>query len=118
MKFFSTIAVAATMVLSTQAVVVNLYSDQNCQNPAGQRNVYDNTCAPTGGFQSFSIDTYGGSLQKLIVWSRNACAGDQTNKVCAQGRNKPGLGACFRAYNGNGGSNALSSISSAADCPN
>ncbi|KAK0613536.1 hypothetical protein B0T14DRAFT_569569 [Immersiella caudata] len=36
--------------LSASVVVVDLFYDETCQSPAGQRNVIDNTCAPTGSF--------------------------------------------------------------------
>jgi hypothetical protein len=105
--FFGKTVVALVAVLLTStsnAAIMNFYSDQNCQNGAGSRNVYDNSCAPTGGFQSFMITSGGGSGQQITMYSRNACAGPYTACVGAGS-----VGTCFRSVNGNGGSNAVSS---------
>lgn len=99
----STIALMAAFAFSN-AAVVNLFSDTNCQNPAGSRNVWDNSCAPLGGFQSYMITSGGGGGQFVTAYSRNACAGDATSCVGAGS-----VGTCFQAINGNGGSNAMSS---------
>lgn len=98
----STIALMAAFAF-TNAAVVDLFSDTNCQVPAGSRNVWDNSCAPLGGFQSYRITSGGGGGQFISAYSRNACAGDVTSCVGA------GSGGCFQAINGNGGSNAMSS---------
>jgi hypothetical protein len=99
------LAVAAAFAASSDAVVVDLFSDTDCNVPAGNRNVWDNTCAPTGGFQSYRI-TYGGTIgQTLRAHSRNACVVPYTS--CVSGSYESGR--CERATNGNGGSNALSS---------
>ncbi|KAH7084237.1 hypothetical protein FB567DRAFT_550257 [Paraphoma chrysanthemicola] len=103
---FSTLVLTllATGAPLTSAVVVDLFSDTNCNNRAGSRNVFDNSCAPLGGFQSYRITGSGGSGQQLSAYSRNACAGPVTacTPVAASG-------ACIRARNDNGGSNAMSS---------
>ena len=44
----------------TDAAVLQLYSDNARADPAGQVNVWDNTCALTGGFQSFKLLVLGG----------------------------------------------------------
>ncbi|KAJ3507886.1 hypothetical protein NMY22_g16794 [Coprinellus aureogranulatus] len=69
---------ALLAAISVNAVVVDLFSDGNCQNHAGSRNVFDNSCAPLGGFSSFRITTRGGGDQLLSAYSRNACAGPVT----------------------------------------
>src|SRR4051812_3949346 len=53
------------------AVVVDLFSDAACHIPAGGRNVWDNTCAPTSGFQSYRITFRGSHGQTLKAYSRN-----------------------------------------------
>jgi hypothetical protein len=96
--------VAAFLSSSTNAAVLNLFSDRNCKTPAGNRNVWDNTCAPVGGFQSYMIVTAGGIDQAVTTYSRNACAGDQTTCNSASS-----LNICYPAFNSQGGSNAIGS---------
>ncbi|KAH8726023.1 heterokaryon incompatibility protein-domain-containing protein [Phaeosphaeriaceae sp. PMI808] len=103
-SFQSILLAIATGAAVSNAVVVDLFADTNCQVPAGNRNVWDNSCAPLGGFQSFRVTGSGGSGQQLSAYSRNACAGGVTACV-GVGAN----GACVRATNDNGGSNAMSS---------
>jgi len=89
----------------THAVIVDLFSDPDCRVPAGNRNVWDNSCARTGGFQSYRI-TYEGAIgQSLRAHSRNDCVAPDTSCVIASYKS----GRCERATNSNGGSNALSS---------
>ncbi|KAF7326267.1 putative transporter [Mycena kentingensis (nom. inval.)] len=94
------LAVAAT----SNAVIVDLFADTDCATPAGSRNVFDNSCAPLGGFQSYRITGSGGSGQQLSAYSRNACAGPVT--ACT---GVAATGSCVRATNDDGGSNAMSS---------
>jgi hypothetical protein len=98
--FFTLLAGAAV----SNAVIVDLFADPNCNTPAGNRNVFDNSCAPLGGFQSFKITGSGGSGQQLSAYSRNACAGPVTACVPVSA-----TGNCVRATNDDGGSNAMSS---------
>ncbi|PPR06186.1 hypothetical protein CVT24_000728 [Panaeolus cyanescens] len=111
------IAAAALTGLS-QAYVVQLYTGTECTGDSWERNVWDNTCAHEKGFQSFRMTTNGGSLQLMTIYSPQACAGVSTFQGCVTGVNSITLGQCFNAVNGAGGSNALSSYSSAAHCPN
>ncbi|KAF3000920.1 hypothetical protein E8E13_008529 [Curvularia kusanoi] len=103
MQFFTLLALATSATL-TSAVVVDLFADTNCNEPAGSRNIYENTCAPLGGFQSFRITGSGAGGQQLSAYSRNACAGPVT--ACT---GVAATGDCQRATNDDGGSNAMSS---------
>ncbi|KAJ3508772.1 hypothetical protein NMY22_g16509 [Coprinellus aureogranulatus] len=104
MQFKSTMLAVLAGIAVSNAVVVDLFADTNCSIPAGNRNVFDNSCAPLGGFQSFRITGSGGSGQQLSAFSRNACAGPVTACVPVAA-----TGSCVRATNDNGGSNAMSS---------
>ncbi|KAJ7206618.1 hypothetical protein GGX14DRAFT_457339 [Mycena pura] len=103
MQFKAIITLLAVAVTSN-AVIVDLFSDPGCVTPAGNRNVFDNSCAPLGGFQSYRITGSGGSGQQLSAYSRNACAGPVT--ACTP---VAATGSCVRATNDDGGSNAMSS---------
>jgi hypothetical protein len=104
MQFKSILITLVAGAAVSNAVVVDLFADTDCQQPAGSRNVWDNTCAPLGGFQSFRITNSGGSGQQLSAYSHNYCAGPVTSCVGVGG-----TGDCVRATNDNGGSNAMSS---------
>ena len=118
MKVFAALIAGASLLTASQAYVVTLYSGKDCTGTSTSRNVWDNTCAYTKGFQSFELTKYGGGTQQLIAYSRQACAGPLTATVCASGINGIPLGECYAARNGDGGSNALSSYSTGAECPN
>ena len=92
---------AATCIAATQAFVVTLWTEPNCGGAAASRNVYDNTCAYTGGYQSYEITTGGADGQQLTAYSPNACAGAITSQTC--GTSSTGC------INTNGGSNAITS---------
>lgn len=104
MQFKSIFLTLLTGAAVSNAVVVDLFADTDCNTPAGNRNVFDNSCAPLGGFQSFRITGSGGSGQQLSAYSRNACAGPVTACVPVSV-----TGDCVRATNDDGGSNAMSS---------
>ena len=97
---------ATAFAILSLAAVVDLFSDPDCRTPAGSRNVFNNTCARTGGFQSFRITSGGGSGQHITAYIRNNCVVPSTS--CTDAGQ---VDACFRATNGQGGSNALSSYS-------
>ncbi|KAL1296495.1 hypothetical protein AAFC00_000007 [Neodothiora populina] len=119
MKFFQSLFVATAGISAvSQAYVVDIYDTKDCTGSARSINVYDNTCKYPGGFQSLKVTTQGGSSQQLTAYSRQACAGAQTLRKCVHGPDSVPVGQCFQTTNGNGGSNALSSYSSAGDCPN
>lgn len=99
-----TLSLLATSSLTT-AYVVDLFADQNCQVPAGSRNVWDDTCAELGGFQSFRVTHGGGDRQRIRAYSRNACAGPET--FCNSADSQTGI--CNKAVNSAGGSNAMGS---------
>jgi hypothetical protein len=85
--------------------VLDLFSGPNCSGSVTSRNVFDNTCAQTGGFQSYRITSGGGGGQKISTYSRNACAGK--SYTCTQAGN---VGPCMNSYGDNfSGSNAVSS---------
>jgi hypothetical protein len=86
------------------AAVVDFFSDTNCATAAGSRNIYDSTCASTGGFQSFRITTSGGTGQTLTAWSENTCGLSAKVSVSAAK-----TGNCVVAHSATGGSNAISS---------
>ena len=86
------------------AVIVDMFSDEGCSDLVDSRNVWDNTCALTKGFQSYRITLRGGDFQRLTAYNRHACVTPSTS--CAE---VISVGICFRATNQNGGSNAVSS---------
>lgn len=100
----NTLTLLTAAFTMTNGAVLNLFSDQNCQVAAGQRNVYDNTCAELGGFQSYVIVNAGGDGQDVTAYSRNACAGPYNSCVSAKS-----TGICYPAFSSDGGSNAASS---------
>jgi hypothetical protein len=103
---FSKLSLAiAAFALGTNAAIVDLYSDRNCQVPAGSRNVWDNSCAPLGGYQSFKLTYPGGNDQVIRAYSRNACAGPETQCL----RAFLASGVCYGSWNNDGGSNAMGS---------
>ena len=103
-KIFLYVFTPLAATLSANAAVIDLFSDPYCQNHAGQRNVWDNTYAKTGGFESFRIVYPGGFGQRITAYLRNDCAGNLN--VCQLASN---VGACIGAWSGAGSSNALSS---------
>jgi hypothetical protein len=108
MMMFGKLSVAimgGAYAVLTNAAIIEMFSDQNCQNSVGSRNVWDNTCA-TGvpGFQSYIITTAGGSGQDITTWSGDACAGVYT--TC---NNAGSIEVCYPAFDSSGGSNAISS---------
>lgn len=100
------LATLTTFLVGTNAVVVDYYADQNCNQQVDNRNVYDNSCA-TGiaGYQSFIIRVGPNDPNQIVTaYSRDACAGPTT--ACVQATT---LNQCIVAVNGDGGSNAMSS---------
>jgi len=104
--------------MASQAYIVELYENTSCTGSSSSRNVYDNTCAYTQGFQSLKFTTQGGSGQQLTAYSPQDCAGAQTLQGCAAGIDSLKIGECYQTINGAGGSNALSSYWNPAACPN
>jgi hypothetical protein len=102
--FIKAAILLAALTATANAAVVDFFNDNNCQDFSYSRNIYDNTCGPTGGFQSFRVTADGGNFQRLTAYSRNACAGASTACIDAYGNY-----GCVSATNVNGGSNAMSS---------
>ena len=102
------VTAVATMIMAffsmTNGAIVQLYSDAACTDAARSCNVYDKTCAETGGFQSFKITTSSGGGQYIRPYSQNNCGSDTTN---CQGAGASST--CFEATNNLGGSNAVGS---------
>jgi hypothetical protein len=48
MKLTSSLANLAVCTAAVQAYVVTVFTEKGCTGAATQRNVFDNTCAPTG----------------------------------------------------------------------
>ena len=95
-----------------------MYDSTDCTGASTSRNVWDNTCAYTSGFQSLKLTYSGGDYQQLTAYSRQACAGAETFQGCAAGVDSLKLNVCHQTTNGDGGSNALSSYSNGGPCPN
>ncbi|KAJ3534702.1 hypothetical protein NMY22_g6810 [Coprinellus aureogranulatus] len=91
-------SISITLIASAalaSAVVVDLFHDTDCRDPAGNRNVFDDSCATLEGFSSFRITTPAGVANQVVsAFSRNACAGPVT--ACT-----PAVvtGDCIRATN-------------------
>ncbi|PPR04476.1 hypothetical protein CVT24_013268 [Panaeolus cyanescens] len=117
-NLLATFVAAAAFTGATNAYIVQLFSGSDCSGDSWERNVWDNTCAYERGFQSFKLTYNGGGTQLLTTYSPQACAGAITFQGCAAGVNSLALGRCFNAVDGSGGSNALSSYSTAGSCPN
>ncbi|KAK0620135.1 hypothetical protein B0T14DRAFT_520653 [Immersiella caudata] len=98
--------VAAAFAAGGDAVIVDFFSDTNCNVPAGNRNVWDNSCASLGGFSSFRVTFRGGVGQFLRAYSRNACAGPVTRCLDST---IPEWGRCYLAVDSDGASNAMGS---------
>lgn len=99
------LAAAAASVASVKGAEIEFWTGPNCSGDAAYRNVYDNTCAPTGGFQSFRITSGGGGGQYITSYSQNACIG--THYTCV---NAGDVGPCLNSYGADySGSNAISS---------
>ena len=99
-----TLIAVAAFLSTTNAAILNLYSDTGCKNAAGSVNVYENSCASTGGFQSYIITTGGGLGQVVTIFGPNDCAGSQTSCNSADSVN-----ICYTAFDSAGGSNAVGS---------
>ena len=117
-NFLTSFIAGAGLFVAAQAYIVELYDDTDCTGDSTSRNVYDNTCAYTSGFQSLKLTYNGGDFQQLTAYSPQACAGAVTFQGCAAGVDSLELNECHNTTNSDGGSNALSSYSSAGYCPN
>ncbi|KAK4450414.1 hypothetical protein QBC34DRAFT_460785 [Podospora aff. communis PSN243] len=116
MLFSKLSLIVATFAIGGNAIMVDLYSDPDCKVAAGSRNVWDNSCAHLGGFQSFKVTYPGGVGQVLRAYNRNACAGRVSR--CLNARDG-WAGKCYLARTSDGGSNAMGSagFKCAADEP-
>lgn len=118
MKLFTLLATAAGLLATSNAYVVEMFPDKDCGGEPVRRNIYDNTCAYTKGFQSIKLKVNGGNFQQIVAYSPQSCAGTQTFSGCSSGIRSLELEECHNTVNGDGGSNALSSYSNAGPCPN
>ena len=119
MKSFvsTTLTIAAALLSATShAYVVNLFDGPDCTGAIANRNVFDSTCAPTGGFQSLELLVHGGGTQFLIAYGANGCFGFTNLLGSASGNNSLPLNTCFNTSNGLGGSNALGSFGAGITC--
>lgn len=83
---------AIACAFTTNAAIVNFYSDIDCAQFVGTRNIWDNTCAPGNpAFKSFMVTTAGGDGQNLLTNSnqgdcpyntQTGCFNAQTEGVC------------------------------------
>lgn len=98
--------ITITLAATCNAAIVQLYSDNQCNNWVGERNVWDNTCATMGemGFSSYKITTSGGGNQVLSSYVMDAC-------LCAVSSCKEAwkVGECVNAIIEEGSSHAMSS---------
>jgi hypothetical protein len=93
------------------AAIVDLYEDKECKHKVDTRNVWDNSCAQTVGFQFMNITYPGGHRQWLSTFSKNVCIGVRT-RACMPAvlftspfADETG---CISTTNSLGGSNAIS----------
>ncbi|KAM3517277.1 hypothetical protein MY4038_010321 [Beauveria bassiana] len=96
------------LVGTAHAAIVKIYHDRNCQVEAGERNVWDNTCAPTGSWSSFKIVYNGGATQKIRGHHANNC---WETSVCTRAIASD---TCYDCNKGDTSCNALGSFS--VDC--
>lgn len=102
----SSMAIAAAFTAVSNAAIVDLFHDDFCTDPAGQRNVWDNTCAPSQSFSSFVVVFATQQAgQHIHSYSTNNCA-VPTGCDVAWGAL---TGWCILAKNFDGGSNSLGS---------
>ncbi|KAK0610849.1 hypothetical protein B0T14DRAFT_570781 [Immersiella caudata] len=113
MMFLRTLIAALALILGAHAAIIDFFQDSNCTVPAGNRNLWDNSCAQTGAFESVRITYPGGSDQHISCYSRNACAGDITSSCL----DATSVGVCVSAYNDAGASNAISSYAGTCSTP-
>lgn len=97
-------------VATSQAAIVQMYKYRNCEGDAQERNVWDNTCAPTDEFWSYRITYNGASDQYIRAYCEHNCGSTGPNS-CKVAR---ASGECFNAVTGCGSSHALGS--SAWEC--
>lgn len=111
----SVLSATTLLIAASQAYVVRLWTGDNCTGAAAERNVYDDTCAPTGGFASLQLIVYGGEYQFMTAYSANACSLPSTFTGCMSGSTKLPLETCFNVEST---SNALGSRNYAVgECP-
>jgi hypothetical protein len=99
------ITLIGAYALLANGAIIEMFSDSECQNSEGTRNVWDNSCA-TGvpGFKSYIITVPGGSGQYVSTYSPDACA--YAHISCNSAAD---VGVCYSSFDSAGGSNAISS---------
>lgn len=127
MKTTSLFFTALALIATSEAAVFELFAETGCRGTRAERNVFDNTCAPLGGFQSLRQIVAGGPQQFIQVHSENRCVLTTINRqFCTnfqngrQDLNIPGdATGCVDVISGvGGGSNAISSNANAGNCAN
>ncbi|KAF6812480.1 hypothetical protein CMUS01_13051 [Colletotrichum musicola] len=74
MKISSILALGLGLAFTASGYVITMYKKENCAGDSTERNVYDNTCAPsTFDAMSVRIDTFGGSNQNARFYSKPDC---------------------------------------------
>ena len=111
-----TLFICALGITTSNAFVAELYSDQHCTNLVDTRNIWDDTCATTVGFQSFKIITSGSYIQYGRAYSPSTCFYDDDRMMdCVYAGPGGALGECRTTFNKDGGANALISLGTPCD---
>lgn len=105
MMMLKTLAVVAFAISGTNGAIVKLYHDRNCQQEAGERNVWDNTCAPTGAWSSFKI-VYDGAWGQIIRGHHTNNCWDGSTGACTEA---VASDQCFDCNKGDTSCNSLGS---------
>ncbi|KAJ2972084.1 hypothetical protein NQ176_g7358 [Zarea fungicola] len=90
---------------SSQAAIIRMYPRLNCQGDYQERNIWDNTCAPTDEFWSYTVVFGGGSGQYLRAYCPHNCGNWDVNSC----KNAQSLNVCYNAVSSCGSSHAIGS---------
>ncbi|KAK4445167.1 hypothetical protein QBC34DRAFT_413639 [Podospora aff. communis PSN243] len=112
-KIFLAVFTVLTSVFTANAAIIDMFRDKNCKEYVGTRNVWDNTCAPTGemGFESIRITAKGGFNQIITAYAADNCA-PTTDDLCTPADN---VGKCVRMCDSTA-CHALSSYFAVGQC--
>ncbi|KAF6798900.1 hypothetical protein CSOJ01_12566 [Colletotrichum sojae] len=74
MKISSLLFFGLGLASTTSGYVVTMFKDEHCKGANARRNVYDNTCAPSGyNARSVRVEVFGGSNQNARFYYENNC---------------------------------------------
>lgn len=74
MKASFILSVGLGLASTASGFVITMFKKENCSGESEERNVYDNTCAPsTFDALSVRVDTFGGSNQNARFYSKPDC---------------------------------------------